>query len=151
MWDIDELKSVAAQLKDKAVDSRIIKKKYEKRFLLYRATCRLKLTNSDKKYNDLTKSIVNTVKVTLENKNSVKSGNAVVIIASVDDHFNYLEMMKERMQYLRDKDSMKEGHEHILKCLQDLLNVLYENLKTPVSLNEFIDILQNEKELNNVT
>ena len=141
----EEWKKRISQMKENSIDVKRVKKKYEKNFARLEPQCRMKKGIHYKKWKENIKKILDLLIRCLRHPESISSGNIAVVLAYSDSLLNFLEDMSTRVSKLIDMDLLKTGHENILVKQQELIGALVENLRNPISLEQFEKMVFDEK------
>jgi len=100
-----------------------------------------------KMYNHNIKEICKLYYDTISNTN-VDRGNIIVVSCFLEHHFIFLTVMKERVKNIQNDQLLKIAHDLILEKQKELLQCLYENIDSPVSLLD-VENMMKEGELIN--
>ncbi len=114
---------------------------YKKKLQSYSSGCRMKKTDLYKKYDELCGKMIGVFKATAAAPDGITNGNVAIILYLLDDHLNYLFVMKKRLANVQTLDLIQVGHEAIILKKEQLLEVLLGNLKRPITLDEFKDMM----------
>jgi len=141
MNPVEYAKKVTGILISKGFNRKKVAKVYERKIQSLAPGCRMKKTDLYKQYNDLTKKIIGVFKAILSIPGNVENHNNAIVMYLLDDHIDYLNVMKARLSTVQTIDLIQIGHEAIIEKKDQLLKVLLQNLERPISLQEFQDIM----------
>ena len=126
------------------VNVKKIRKLYQRQFEMFRSTCRMKITGKHKSYDQYSKQILDLFSSALKDLNNITNGNIVVLTFVIDDLFRTLSELSHRIQGVQDIELLESGHDIALKKQGETVKMLTDNLRTPVTLDEFESYLHSE-------
>ena len=151
MLNTNHLGTVLTRFKKMDLDVKKIKKYYKDQFKTYGYKCRMKFTNTEKLYETSTKLICEIFYDTINVPDNIRSGNAFIVASFIDDHFLFLDEIKNRVTGIKDKDMLRSAHEQILEKQKEIFEVLRHNISNPISLEDFQKALKEGDEVNGWT
>ena len=146
---VDYVAYITDVLSKNGLDNKKLVKGYKRRFQLLSTGCRMKKTDMYKKYDEISTKIIGVFKAILAAPKALDSGNAAIVMYLLDDHINYLDTMKKRLSTVQTLELIQVGHEAVILKKEQLLEVLLGNLKRPITLDEFKDIMDRGDENEN--
>lgn len=118
------------------MNTKKIKKTYQKKFQMYRSKCRMRMTCKFIEYNNLSEQICSLFYESVKKPTNITNGNLIVLMLILDDHIEFLADAAERFKALQDKIMLEDGHNVIIEKQKELVETLKENLKVPLTLEQ---------------
>ena len=140
------MEEVFKHIEKDVMDRRKYRKSIRKQFDRFEMLLRFrKDVENLKLYKKSTTDIKDVLFRTLDNDKTYETRNLYFLFAIMETHFTYYGDMLIRMKDRNDESSLKLSHEAIFQKNAELLNVLIDNKKNPVTVEQLEQAMENKK------